>query len=232
MDQERLKRVIRGQALRAGFDSNTVDGLIEDALTQAGPYLWNSYKWRFRRRETTITMTSSQEYVELPDDFSHFYSLTHSDGTSEGWQLTYQDEDVYEYQNPNPSVNSEDGPQSVKIVYDSDNDVWKAYLSPIPDSAYTPSLIYFTKYGGWATIPEGFEKVALAACWMFMYAPGSDSYGKTEAAYQIAKMEAINDIDPVFQGEPSHVKRARRFDPEGSNYVSDDWYKVSDGSDY
>lgn len=232
MDKDTIKRVVEGQAKQAGFNSNTVSGLVSDAIAQAGPYLWGSYKWRFRRRSESLTLTASQEYAELPDDFSQFFSLGHRDGTSDGWQLTYESEDAFNYMHPNPTMLSEGEPQAVKIVHNSDDGTNLAYFSPIPKSAYTPTLVYFSRWGSLSAIPEGFEKLFIAACWLFMYPPGSDSWMKADIAFNRAKQEAIKDIDPMYQGEPSTVKRASRFDPEGGNNVPDDWYKVSDGSDY
>jgi hypothetical protein len=229
MDKDRIKRILAAQAKRQQIDD---DGLIDEAIELAGPYFWNCYKWRFRRREDTITLTASQEYVNLPDDFARFKSLRYRDGTAEGWQLTYEDEDTYEYQNPNPSIHTENEPQQVKIVYDSEQDIWRAYFTPIPDSAYAPSLIYFVKWGSLGSIPDGFEKVFLASCWLFIHANGTTAYQAADIGFNMAKAEAIKDIDPVYQGEPSIVKRSKRFDPEGSSNVPADWYKVSDGSDY
>lgn len=232
MDKDRIKRVIEAQAIQAGFSANKAGAMADDAIAQAGPYMWGAYKWRFRRKQVSLTMTASQEYVELPDDFAQFFSLRHRDGTSNGWQLTYDAEDVFEYQHPNPTMISAGEPRAVKIVYDSEDGVSLAYFSPVPDSAYTPTLVYFCNFGSLSSIPEGFDKVFMAACWLFMYAPGSDSWMKADIAYNRAKAEAIKDIDPMYQGTPSHVKRASCFDPEGVGYVSDDWYKVSDGSDW
>jgi hypothetical protein len=228
MDKDKLTRMIRAQAKTAGI----AEELVDEAVLLAGPYVWNSYHWRFRRKEDTLTLTGSQEYVDLPDDFARFKSLRYRDGTSEGWQLTHEDEDTFEYMHPNPSIHTEDEPKAVKIVYYSEEDIHRAYFVPVPDSSYTPTLIYFIKWGGFSSIPDGYEKLVMTACWLFMYPAGSDKWQLADIAYNKAKAEAIKDIDPVYQGEPSIVKRAKRFDPEGGNYVPDDWYKVSDGSDF
>jgi len=232
MDRTTLKRILVAQAKQAGFVVDMIDGIVDDALIQAGPYMWGCYKWKFRRKAANLTLVASQEYVELPYDFSQFYSLRHRNGTSDGWQLTYEGEDTFEYHHPNPTMNSEDEPQSVKIVHDSETGTNLAYFNPIPDSAYTPTLIYFSSFGSIDSIPDDYSKVMLAACWLFMYAPGSDSWMKADIAFNRAKEDAIREIDPMYQGEPSTVKRASRFDPEGAGYAPEDWYKVSDGSDW
>lgn len=232
MDISVLKRTMVGQAKSAGFPPDMVKLQVDDAIEQALKYVWGAYHWRFKRIEATLTLTGSQEYADLPDDFGGFISLRYRGGTSSGWQLTFMSEDVYEYTNPNPTMLSENEPQMVKAVYDGDNAQWRAYFTPIPDSAYSLSLVYLQSLGSINLIPEGFEKLVIAACWLFMYPTGSDSWQKADIAYNRAKIEAIKDVDPVYQGMPSVVKRANRFDPEGSNYVPDNWPTVSDGSDY
>jgi hypothetical protein len=181
-------------------------GFISDAVTQAGPYVWGAYHWQFRRKEEPLVLTGSQEYVDLPDDFHSFKALTWADGTDEGWPLTYQAEDVYEYENPNPAAIAAGQPKSVKVVFDGTTDKWRIYMTPIPDSAYSPSLIYFRKFGAISEIPMGFEKMLVAACYLFLYPAGSQDWQYADIAYNKAKQEVVKDIDPVYQGLPSRVQ--------------------------
>jgi hypothetical protein len=233
MDRDKIKRLMKAQAKKSGMaDDGVLDGLIDEALSTAAEYVWKCYQWQFRRVEATLTMTASQEYVELPTDFDGFISLRYREGTSDGWQLKYRDEDSYEYFDANPLVYSEDAPRVVKVVFDQTNGVWRAYFTPRPDSAYNLTLIYLAAPGTVAGIPNGFEKLIQTAAWLFMYPAGSTQWQAADLAFKKAKEEAIRDIDPAYRGVPSVVDRAKRFDPEGVGYVPDDWYKVSDGSDY
>jgi len=70
-------------------------------------------------------------------------------------------------------------------------------------------------------IPDGFEKLVMTACWLFMYSAGTEKWQIADIAYNKTKFEAINDIDPVYQGTPSVVRRASRFNPEGGGDVAD-----------
>lgn len=233
MDINRLKRILLGQAKKAGVaDDQIIEGLVTDAVDMACPYVWKSRAWKFRRKETTVTTTGSQEYAELPDDFDGFAGLRYRNGTSEGWQLNYHDEDTYEYSYPNPQLYSDDAPKVVKIVYDKGSEKWRAYFTPRPDAAYSLTLIYYAKWGTLAEFPEGFEKLLMAACWLFIYPAGSQSWMAADAGVSEAFAECEEYVDSINKSLPSVVRRSRRFNVDGGDNVPDDWYTVSDGSDY
>jgi len=233
MDIDKLNRILIGQAKKAGVaDDQVIEGLVSDAIDMACPYVWKARPWKFRRKEATVATVGSQEYAELPDDFGGFAGLRYRNSTSEGWQLTYHDEDMYEYSFPNPQLYTDDAPKIVKIVYDKDTEKWRGYFTPRPDAVYSLTLIYYIKYGTLAEFPEGFEKALIAACWLFIYPAGSQSWMAADMGLEKALADCEEYVDSINQGLPAVVRRGRRFNTDGSDNVPDDWYNVSDGSDY
>lgn len=208
------------------------DKAIADAISLAGPFVWKAYGWRFRRKEMTVTTTGSQEYIELPEDFSGFYGLRYRGGSSEGWQLEYHDEDTFEYAFPNPDLTANDAPLRVKIVKDNDSGMWRAYFNPEPDTTYNLTLIYLTDYGALTAFPQGFEGVFMAACWLFLHPTGTAAWNGAVTGYRAMLEDAIRNLDPVYRSEPGQTRTARRFNVEGGGNVPEDWYAVTDGSDY
>ena len=220
MNTSEITNLMRAQARVAGLQN--VDDLVTNAIALAGPFAWKAHPWQFKRREKTITTSTSTEYVELPDDFGGFVGLTYSSGSTEGWKLRYYAEDTYELYFPNPSILSEDAPRICKIVKDYDSNKWRAYFTPIPDSAYSLSLIYSRDWGNIEDFPGGFEDLVLSAAWIFMYPGGSEQKSSAQINYRHALRTVIDDIDPIHRARVDTVRRASRFQPhEGGGEYSD-----------
>ena len=220
MDKDILVRLIEGQAKAAGLQVNTA--LVENAVGLAGPYVWNSFAWQFRRKESTITLISGQEYVDLPKDFGHFLAVRYRNGTTDGWKLRYFSEDSYELFFPNPSALSNDEPRAVKIVRNEATNVWRAYFTPVPNSAYSLTLIHAVKWGDHERFKEGFEKLVMVAAWIFIHVPGTMNWRGVNAAYKDSLAEAIYEIDPAHRAVVTQIRVPARFrTSDGGGSVND-----------
>lgn len=230
MTEATIKNLIFAQSLASGIKID--DKAITDVINLAGPFVWKAYGWRFRRKEILVDTTGDQEYVELPGDFGGFYGFRYRGGTSKGWQLEYHDEDTFEYAFPNPNLISNDVPKRVKVVRDADSGAWRAYFNPEPDATYSLTLIYLMEYGGLTAFPQGFEGALIAACWLFLYAVGTPAWAGAYAGYKEMVQNAIQNLDPINRAEPGQTRQAWRFYSLEGDYVPDNWYTITDGSDY
>lgn len=235
MTENEIVQMVKGQIKLPGVHvPAVVDALISQAVRKAGPFVWTLWSWSFRRKEDTITMTSDQEYVELPDDFASFRSIRYRNGTTDGWKLKYRNESNYEYYYANPNVFTQDEPTQVKIVKDGESGVWRAYFSPVPDSNYELSLIYNVAFSNISAYDEKFVLLILAAAWLYIYPAGTDQW--RSAKYSFDKiMEDMIDADDPNKEEVGNLEVPRYFNVcEGGEIGGnvDDWTNVVDGSDY
>lgn len=229
MDGETLKRLILGQMKMQNVATTIADGLVDDAITLALPFVWEQYTWRFKRKEKSLTLTASQEYVELPADFGSFYSLRLRDGSSDGWKLRYFEEDSFELYYPNPEMVSEGDPRSVKIVRDQNK--WRAYFFPIPNGSNSLTLIYGINSNGAMAdqLGNAMSNLLVNAVWIFVWAPGTEQYAGAKRAFNDALINAIDELDDVHTDKIDNVRAARRFAEDESfegdvdTYWSTDW---------
>jgi hypothetical protein len=229
MDRNSLAKLIKAQAKVGGMVN--ANELVDEALNLAGPFVWGVHPWKFTRVEDTLTTTASTEYVALPSDFGGYRSLRYRNGSTEGWKLRYYAEDSYELYFPNPDILTDDEPKVCKIVWDSDNGEWRAYFTPIPDSAYDLTLIYSRKFSTFDTFPEGFENLLQAAAWLFMYPKGTTQAAIAQRTFNRILKQTIDDIDPAHRARTDVVRRSTRFKPhdgigdysDPAHYFNYDW---------
>lgn len=235
MDEQELTEMIKGQIKLPGvLVLAVVDGLVAQAVARVGPYVWALYPWQNSRKEDSIILTSSQEYVVLPEDFKDFRSIRYRNGSSDGWKLRYSQESVYEYYYPNPTVHTENEPTQVKIVKDAQTRKWRAYFTPVPNSAYTPTLIYTMKYGGIERFDEEFALLLQTTAWRFIYPPGSSQRYSVDQAFK-AELTRMIDMDDPFKEKIGDLRVPRSFNVSEGGEIGgnpDDWVSVVDGSDY
>lgn len=230
MDRDQLANLIKAQAKTAGMTG--VTELVDNALNMAGPYVWGIHPWNFTRVEATITTSTSTEYTDLPDDFGGYRSLRYRNGSTDGWKLRYYAEDSYELYFPNPDILSDDEPRICKIVFDSATQVWRVYFTPVPDSAYSMSLIYSRKFSTFNDFPQGFENLVQGAVWLFMYPKGSSQAYGAQRNFDRILTQTIDDIDPAHRARVDTVRRAGRFNPTDGigGYSDPDHYFIYDWS--
>jgi len=228
MDRDSLANLMKAQAKVGGMSN--VNELIDNALDLAGPYVWNIHPWKFSRVESTITTTTDNEYVVLPDDFSGLRSLRYRNGSTDGWKIRYYDEDTYELYFPNPDILTNDEPKICKIVFDSASQEWRAYFTPIPNSAYSLTIIYSRRFSTFNDFPQGFEDLVQAGTWLFMYPKGTQQASAVRYDFENSLRKTIDDIDPAFRARIDSVRRSRRFNiTDGiGDYSDPDHYFVYD----
>ncbi len=220
MERTTLIQLIKGQGKVAGLQLD--ESLVSDAVDLAGPLVWNAFAWQFRRKEGTLTLTTGQEYAVLPSDFGAFLAIRYRNGTTDGWKLRYFAEDSYELFYPNPSAISSDEPRAVKIVYDRSSGKWRAYFTPVPDSAYSTTLIYSIAWGDYSRFKEGFEKLLMVGAWLFIHVPGTAAWQGADIAYKLARRDIIAEIDPAHRAVVTQIRVPSRFrDSDGYGSVDD-----------
>lgn len=222
--------IIKGQASTAG--PSVKEPHIKAAVLKGARKVWYSYQWECRRKQATLTTTSAQEYTELPEDFKSVRGLVYRDSSTEGWQLDFMGEDRFDIDFPNSALYTSDTPRKMKIVYDDNSALWRAYFTPKPDAAYKLVMVYNSIFTDISQLDESLQDLVVVATWLFIHAPGDEKWIATSGAFKDALRDAIDNDRPA-QVSIGAVKRARRFNVcEGGGEIKDDWYLDNSGDDY
>ncbi|MFH1496246.1 MAG: hypothetical protein ABII82_00335 [Verrucomicrobiota bacterium] len=140
-------------------DPDAAGGTVPDRLIalvrEAGLRLWTLVDWTFRRKQGTLTMVPGTETADLPDDFGeldHRWLRDVDEGAT--FRLT---EDTALWQSVADEYESGDTgvPRLILCARDtdeSDNWVWRAHMTPTPDSDYAAGFWYLTR-DPW-TVPD------------------------------------------------------------------------------
>ena len=104
---------------------------------------WGANNWQFKSAEATLTITSSAESYDLPDDFESLRSLR-ADETSRGLRLQFLSKPEFDRAFPKQTAYSTGKPQVITVFQDlNDNGRWKASFFPRPDGAMTLPYTYY-----------------------------------------------------------------------------------------
>lgn len=170
----------------------TIEELVDRAIVDGKDDFRGAYSWAFKEKHDTVTTTSAQETVELPEDFEGLMSVVQRTSTY-GGKLRKYGADEYDRLMPRSTAHTNDTPYMYKVYFDGADDVWKLALYPTPNAAITLYLTYHIM----GEIPDkyvGGLKAAVAKhlCW-----PGSDEWMKAENAFlmEIERLKGIDDPD-------------------------------------
>jgi hypothetical protein len=113
---------------------------IDTFIRQAEERLRNAVQLPVIRRNSTGTLTASNQYLTAPSDFLSVFSLSVTDGSGDSNYLL--NKDVNFIRQAYPSASTEGLPRFYAI-FDEDTFI----LGPTPDSGYSVELHYFAEPG-------------------------------------------------------------------------------------
>lgn len=149
-----------------------------NAINDAQNDIANTRRWGFLRTTGTLTTTASTRAVALPGDFAKFYDGPGNiRNTTSGYSgntielMTFED-----WNNSQWEDGTDTGEPTYCYVLGS-----SLYVSPVPDSAYTISIIYYKKPTEIAdssttiTIPDQYSELLKKMIWRRLQDAGYSS---------------------------------------------------------
>lgn len=172
------------------------DGYIGSAIKLAMVTLWSAWDWSFKFKDTTLSITTSVESYDLPDDFAGIRTIRERTTTS-GARLFYLPKEEFDRLIPNQTVIAEGTPQYFTIFRDNENDIWKISFFPRPGSAMTLYIDYATvSLSNIDTLPEVAEP-AFWACFKNELYPASHVGKNTAMIEKRTEIEELKKHDKV-----------------------------------
>ena len=109
---------------------------LPDFIKGAEERLLKTVQLSVFRKNSSGTMTSTNQYLAVPPDYLSSFSLSYTNSSSEKVFLELKDADFVQTYNPNPATT---GLPKYYAVFDVDNFI----LAPTPNSNYSVELHYY-----------------------------------------------------------------------------------------
>ncbi len=178
-------------AVRGGLKGKELEDLIKTAVRMGQYDFYNAYPWAFRETTDTITATSGQETVDLPENFIGLLTVREKD-TTYGRLLIKLEPEVYDRLLPDSASRTNNKPKYFKVYYNGSDGVWQLALYPTPDTGITLYINYHKDYEG-ENIPDKYTAGVLAAIAKYLAVPGSQEYLTADTAFNI-EVKRLYDI--------------------------------------
>ena len=158
-------------------DETTFVNHLNDFIKAAEERIFKNIQLSFFIKNSTGSMTSSNQFLALPTDYLASFSLSFTNASNEKVFLDLKDTDYVQSYNPNPNTT---GTPKYYAVFDINNFI----IAPTPDSSYSVELHYYYRP---ASLTAGSES---GTTWLSTNAPFALLYGSLLEAYTYMKGEA------------------------------------------
>ena len=156
---------------------------------------WGAHDWTFRCDSVELSLTSSAESYELPENFDQVRSIREKT-TNSGLNLTYYIKNDFDMLLPKPGAVSTGTPAAFTIF--RDNNKWYVSFLPKPSGAITLYLDFtMTPPSGLDPIPEKFHDGVLAWAFknFFPFSHRSRPQAYVEARTELERLEKIDQLN-------------------------------------
>lgn len=150
---------------------------LPDFIKGAEERLLKTVQLSVFRKNSSGTMTSTNQYLAVPPDYLSSFSLSYTNSSSEKVFLELKDADFVQTYNPNPATT---GLPKYYAVFDVDNFI----LAPTPNSNYSVELHYYYRP---TSLTAGSDS---GTTWLSENTPYALLYGSLIEAYVYMKGEA------------------------------------------
>ena len=150
---------------------------LPDFIKGAEERLLKTVQLSVFRKNSSGTMTSTNQYLAVPPDYLSSFSLSYTNSSSEKVFLELKDADFVQTYNPNPATT---GLPKYYAVFDVDNFI----LAPTPSATSTMELHYFYRPN---SLTDGADS---GTTWLSTEAQLALLYGCLVEAYTFMKGEA------------------------------------------
>ena len=181
---------------------------LPDFIKAAEEKILKSVDLDIFRKNVTSTLTTSDQYVNVPDDYLASFSLQITTSGSEGFLLLKDVNFIREY----TPASSTTGLPKYYARFDTDHFI----LAPTPNSAYTVELHYFFRP---ASLTAGADS---GTTWLSTNAPFALLYGSIIEAYIFMKGEP--DVIQNYNG--LYMQYLERIKDLGEARENTDGYRV------
>ena len=149
---------------------------LPDFIKGAEERLLKTVQLSVFRKNSSGTMTSTNQYLAVPPDYLSSFSLSYTNSSSEKVFLELKDADFVQTYNPNPATT---GLPKYYAVFDVDNFI----LAPTPNSNYSVELHYYYRP---TSLTAGSDS---GTTWLSENTPYALLYGSLIEAYIYMKGE-------------------------------------------
>ena len=150
---------------------------LDDFIKGAEERLLKTVQLSVFRKNASGSMTDSNQFLAVPDDYLASFSLSYTNASSEKVFLELKDADFAQTYNPNPATT---GLPKYYAVFDVDNFI----LAPTPNSSYGVELHYYYRP---TSLTAGADS---GTTWLSENTPYALLYGSLIEAYVYMKGEA------------------------------------------
>ena len=157
---------------------------LPDFIKGAEERLLKTVQLSVFRKNSSGTMTSTNQYLAVPPDYLSSFSLSYTNSSSEKVFLQLKDADFVQTYNPNPATT---GLPKYYAVFDVDNFI----LAPTPNSNYSVELHYYYRP---TSLTAGSDS---GTTWLSENTPYALLYGSLIEAYIYMKGE--QDMDALYE---------------------------------
>lgn len=148
---------------------------LSDFIKTAEERIFKSIDLEFFRKNSTVSMTSGNQFLAVPPDFLSVLSMRVTKNSSKIF-LDHKDLNYIETFNPNSSTT---GTPRYYSIFDKDSFI----IAPTPDAAYVTSVSYYYRP---TSLTAGSDS---GTTWLSTNAPNTMLYGSLVEAYTFMKGE-------------------------------------------
>jgi len=184
-----------------------INDIVDNAIEAGFASVWGAYQWKIKRKEdTSLTATSAQIHTILPDDMESLIDLVLEDGTRSRW-VNIMTEENFDISYPKPSSHTNKRPFAAKLVRFSpqQNDRWRIYWYPVPDSGYTLRVVYDTvgNANQLEQLPTYMLSAVVDKSLEYVLPPGEGRLAQMQAAR--SSLQKAIESDMTVSGQPMMV---------------------------
>ena len=219
MTQQDLKEYLKG-IVSGGVQINNLDRVAEVAAETGYNSVWGAYTWKIKRVEDSALPTiASQAHTVLPEDFESMLSIRLRFAGRPLW-IDLTTEIAFDKNWPLPTDWNQNSPRHAKVVY-SPKLGWRIYWFPIPDAAYSTTVMYERKadIGNLPQLPSYMvDAIVAKASSLMVFGPEraqADQVAARAVGQAIGADNAVSGSTPQF----------------GMDYGWNDWARGRTGSD-
>lgn len=186
----------------AGLKPKNPEAMAAIVIKKAIRATYSASNWEFKRRQTTVGVTSSADAYDLPSDFESFHSIVQRKDVY-GEALQYLPKSEFDRQFPYPASHATGTPRYFTIYKDAADDTyWQITFFPKPSGAMTIPLDYYASANASSDtaierMPDHIHPVLNAFIAVYTYPYGTEAKGHAiqEAQNEILRAQRVDGLD-------------------------------------
>lgn len=176
----------------AKIELDSVQEYVSDAVNSGRNRFWGANNWTFKQRVATLSLDTSAESYDLPQDFQGMKTLREQNSNS-GLRLKYFPREEFDRMVPKLSAFQTGYPQ-IYTIFGATSGQRKIRFYPQPTAQDLDMLYYCLAPTDTSAIPDSHQSGVKAAIAVDIYLPGMRGF---ESAYNefIAEIKRLQIVD-------------------------------------